>query len=306
MTSTYVKPIASTISENIIQYAPRDDGFKKLIKALLKLGEINKKYIEILTDVEGMKVYSVVFTHKSADPINNYEFYEILGDATLSKIIPWYIIRRFPQLKNPEFVTIIARLKINMASKRSFSTIAQKLGMWKYVTADTLTKTSEMKKTLEDVFEAFFGATELMLEERCATALNVDEKMIQGIGSIAMFKLGSKLFDSEEIKLSYTELVDAKTRLKELIDMKNKKDSYNNFIFNDYQRNILTSIKSDSVKNNLITTTTITAGTEILSVGSASLKTDSEQIAAENALSKLKSLGIQKEIPAIYQKLANI
>ena len=88
--------------------------------------------------------------------------------------------------------------------------------------------------------------------------------------------------------------------------MKNKKDSYNNFIFNDYQRNILTSIKSDSVKNNLITTTTITAGTEILSVGSASLKTDSEQIAAENALSKLKSLGIQKEIPAIYQKLANI
>jgi len=296
---SYIKPIASTIGENTIYLGPRDDRFKALIRRLLTMSEIKSKYIDILTDQESLKIYSFVFTHKSADPINNYEFYEILGDATLNKIIPWYIIRRFPQLKNPEFVTIIARLKINLASKKSFSTIAAKMGLWEFISADSLTRTSEMKKTLEDVFEAFFGATELLLEERCAREYNVDTKVIQAIGSVATSKLGEKLFDEEKIQLTYNHLVDAKTRLKELMDARNKKD-----FFSDNQKRLLSSLKYESVKTGLLTTTTITCNnSNIIGSGIAALKPDSEQIAAENALAHLKSIGIYKDTPFIYQKL---
>ena len=296
---SFVKAIASTIVENTIYYGPRDEKFKNLIRSLLKMSEIKTKYINILTDEKSMQVYSLVFTHKSADPVNNYEFYEILGDATLNKIIPWYIIRRFPQLKNPEYVTIIARLKINLASKKSFSTIASKMGLWEYISADTIIRTSEMKKTLEDVFEAFFGATELLIEERCAIECGIEQKTIQGIGAIATSTLGAKLFDEERINLAYNELVDAKTRLKELTDAKNKKE-----MFNDKQKSILSSLKYESVKNGLLTTTKIFINdTCIIGTGVASLKPDSEQIAAENALSSLRNMGIYREVPLIYQKI---
>lgn len=299
---SHLKTIASSITENTIYWAPRNEKFKEMIKKVLKMSEIRKKYIDILTDDESLKTYSLVFTHKSADPVNNYEFYEILGDATLNKIIPWYIIRRFPQLKNPEFVTIIARLKINLASKKSFSAIAAKLGLWEFISADTLTRSSEMKKTLEDVFEAFFGATELLLEERCAIEMNIDPKIVQGIGSIAMSKLGEKLFDEEKIRLTYNDLVDAKTRLKELTDAKNKKD-----MFNDHQKHLLSTLKYESVKNGLLTTTRVICHeNHVLGTGVASLKTDSEQIAAEHALSSLRSMGISREVPQIYQKLESM
>ena len=262
----YSKPISASIQENVIYLGPRDDRFINLIKTLLCMAEIKPKYIDLLTDKDGMVIYSTVFTHKSADPVNNYEFYELLGDATLNKIIPWYIIKRFPQLKNPEFVAILARLKINLASKTTFSTIAQRIGMWEFISADTITRTSEMKPTLEDVLEAFFGATELMLEERGAKLLGLDEKILQGVAGVAMFRLGSKLFDEDDISLDYEKLVDAKTRLKELCDL--RKDLGQN-------------IKYVSERVGLSVESRVLFVNEVIGIGKASLKKDADQNAAQ-------------------------
>ena len=62
---------------------PRDQEFKDMIKTILKLGKLKEKYIDVLLDEEGLSVYDKVFTHPSVDPLNNYEFYEILGDITV-------------------------------------------------------------------------------------------------------------------------------------------------------------------------------------------------------------------------------
>lgn len=287
----YSKPISASIQDNVIYHGPRDDRFVNLIKTLLRMAEIKPKYIDLLTDEDGMVIYSTVFTHKSADPVNNYEFYELLGDATLNKIIPWYIIRRFPELKNPEFVAILARLKINLASKTTFSTIAQRIGMWEFITADTITRTSEMKPTLEDVLEAFFGATELMLEERGATLLGLEEKILQGVAGVAMFRLGSKLFDEDDISLDYEKLVDAKTRLKELCDFK---------------KDLGSNIKYVSDRIGLSVESRVLFGNEIIGIGKASLKKDADQNAAQSALTNLFKRGIYRNPPPIYQKLKDI
>jgi dsRNA-specific ribonuclease len=287
----YSKPISASIQENVIYLGHRDDRFINLIKTLLRMAEIKPKYIDLLTDKDGMVIYSTVFTHKSADPVNNYEFYELLGDATLNKIIPWYIIKRFPQLKNPEFVAILARLKINLASKTTFSTIAQRIGMWEFISADTITRTSEMKPTLEDVLEAFFGATELMLEERGAKLLGLDEKILQGVAGVAMFRLGSKLFDEDDISLDYEKLVDAKTRLKELCDL--KKDLGQN-------------IKYVSDRVGLSVESRVLFANEVIGIGKASLKKDADQNAAQCALTNLLNRGIYRNPPPIYQKLKDI
>lgn len=287
----YSKPISASIQENVIYHGPRDDRFVNLIKTLLRMGEIKPKYINLLTDKDGMVIYSTVFTHKSADPVNNYEFYELLGDATLNKIIPWYIIRRFPQLKNPEFVAILARLKINLASKTTFSLIAQRIGMWEFISADTITRTSEMKPTLEDVLEAFFGATELMLEERGAELLGLEEKILQGVAGVAMFRLGSTLFDEDDISLDYEKLVDAKTRLKELCDFK---------------KDLGSNIKYVSERVGLCVESRILFGNDVLGIGKASLKKDADQHAAQAALNTLYKRGIYKNPPPIYQKLKDI
>ena len=89
--------------------------------------------------------------------------YDLLGDGFAREM--WQgmeragrISRRFPRLDCPEGVKVIARLKINLVSKKSFAEFGNVLGFWKFISADQETRENKMKPTLEDVFEAFVGA----------------------------------------------------------------------------------------------------------------------------------------------------
>lgn len=182
--------------------------FKKFISDLLQLSHLKKKYIEILINDENLETYKKVFTHISIDPENNYEFFEILGDVTLNKSIVWYLKDRFPNLQNASGVKIIARLRINLVSKKNFSTIAEKLGFGKFIRADQEFIDNKMPSLLEDVFEAFFGATEFL----------IDSIVCHGAGYGICFKLIKAILDQEPISLKYEDLYDPITRLKETFD----------------------------------------------------------------------------------------
>lgn len=308
-----------------VHMGSRGNDFKNMLHNVFKRSKLNNKFTQVLLTEDSLKLYDQVFTHSSIDPVKNYEFYEILGDATLNKNIVWYISRRFPQLRKPEGVKIIARLKINLVSKENYSEISQKLGFWDYISADAETRHTKMKPTLEDVFEAFFGATENIL----------DEKIRFGVGGEICRQIIYSLFDEIQISLKYYDLYDSKTILKENIDfirskIKNEQENLmfalnekSKIVYNPDNRLKQKQIQILSVGNMsfdserfdeeqitkvklFIPMKTTRGNIKIyLGQGSGSLKPKAEQMASKESIQILKSWGISKPIPEIYDSLDN-
>jgi dsRNA-specific ribonuclease len=287
-----------------IYSAPRGNSFMQKIKTLLKMGKLKKEYISLLTDDEGMELYRNAFTHISADENNNYEYLEQLGDVTVNKAIVWYLSRRFPKLNCPQGVKIIARLRIKLVSKKSFSDFGIKLRLWEFVSAEVGVKQNEKKAVLEDVFESFFGATELL----------IDQKIRQGAGYAICNNIIVKLFDDIEISLAYNDLFDAVTRLKELFDYyrpikdgeereravlgqvkyENRREQTNQDAGEGVRPTYWQYVSVFAVKN---------GNRELIATGNAALKADAKQNAAENALIIFKRRGYTRPIPEIYNDI---
>jgi dsRNA-specific ribonuclease len=260
-----------------------------IVNILKSRSELKQKYIDMITDEDGMKVFSQVFTHPTMNEHENYEFYEIIGDSTVNKSIVWYLMRRFPKLRTPQGVPIIARLKICLVSKKTLSILCEKLNVWNFVSSDMDTRQTKMKKTLEDVFEAFLGSVEFL----------IDSKIKEGAGYSFCYNIIKSLFDEIDISLKYNDLYDSKTRLKELFDFyKNKK--IHNFKYETkkidmfFVTEVVISLISDGKIVNITSDS-----------GKANLKQDSEQKASENALRLLYNRGIYKQEPDIFRSDKN-
>lgn len=216
--------------------------FRKLIENILKLGKLKTKTVNLLLDSEykglkGINVFGIGFTHSSIHPINNYEVYEFKGDSTANNCLVWYFADRFPHLNTPEHVKTLARLKINYGSKKTFYSIADKLGMWDFISAGTETritkskvkvgnriqvvektniidiKQTRKKSLLEDAFEAVIGIIHTLM----------DVLVKKGSGFKICYKIIQSLYDDIDIKLDHASLYDPKTRLKELFDKEEDK-----------------------------------------------------------------------------------
>lgn len=195
-----------------IRKGPRDVSFKNMIIDILKLGQLTDDTISIILDKEGMKFYNWVFTHKTANERKNYELFEFIGDRTVNKCIAWYIFKRFPQLHSPEYIQNMSKLVNKLKSTESLAQFTlQNFDFWKYVTCDEETYTTNRNKTLEDVFEAFFGLTEYLL----------DEKVKEGCGYIITYKIMEHILDKTDIQIDTESVTDNKTKLKELMERPN-------------------------------------------------------------------------------------
>lgn len=258
----------------------RGPKFNYFLKQILSLSNLSNEYYEVLLDKEGLNLYDQAFTHKSADPVYNYEFFEFLGDTTLNKIIAWYLSRRFTQLNCPEGVKVLTRLKINLISKHSFVDFAKQLHFWDFVSADMDVRSTKMDKTLEDVFEAFFGVTELL----------IDSKIYQGAGYAKCYTIIEKLMDNRDISLKYDDLFDAKTRLKELFDFFG-----NNLGVLSYE-----SIKLERIHHVKAFLTTRN-GKQVIGEGTGSLKAIAEQKASTQAIDYLNRVGFVKPVSEGYK-----
>ena len=298
----------------------RKKDFKKLLKKLLKIGCMNKNSIKNLLDKESLKIYSQIFTHPSVNEEKNYELYELAGDVTLNKAIVWYFLRRFPQLNCPKGVKIITRLKIRYVSKKAFSTFAKNLGFWEFISASDEVRSKEMKPVLEDVFEAFIGGTEYL----------IDKKIGINVGYSVCYNIVKNLFDKIEISLKYEDLYDAITRLKETQDYWNsiegreiwKKctnsnqpfgrliyinerviDANTNFSIQHVKIYRIHEKREKQVTKNVTVETKTTTKIEILAKSSAALLPDAKQKAALIALNKLEKYGHAKPKDPYYYSL---
>lgn len=249
---------------------------------------ISSKYVSILTDERSMKIYEQSFVSATANPVKNYEVYEQMGDVSANKFLVYYFYNRFPSLMCPMGVKVVARLKINYGSKKTFSRIAQREGFWPHIKASEEWKDRRKDDLLEDVFEAFVGATEFI----------IDSRVERGLGAVVVEKYLKRVFDSEPISLKYTDLYDSKTRLKELFDKHGHE---------------LGKIKYAEVKeftssgNSITTSRVILQGRgrpETIGVGTGRIKSEAQRAAAEEAISLLKRRGFSKEEPPEYALFA--
>lgn len=268
-------------SEPVIYQGVRGDAFVKCIKSVLKRARIRSHYLKEILSEDALKIYSSVFTHPSANDVDNYEFYETLGDSTANNSILWYFSRRFPQLLCSKGVKVLARLKIKYVSKQTFYELAEKMDLWEFVSCSEDLRLRQKKKILEDVFEAFFGATQLIL----------DSHFKVGVGHSVCYSIIESLYNDIDISLRYEDLFDAKTRLKETVDFFKKRG----FVKVEYETvNVSEKLKESRVY------AFVNGSKLFVGSGKASLQIDAEQKASEFALKKLSEMGYYKPIPSDY------
>jgi len=285
--------------------------FRTLIETTLsKYGKLNDKTIKFILDSKyddktGLELYGQGFTHKSIHEEENYEYYEWIGDSTANNCICWYLTKRFPQLKQPKAVKILARLKANLGSKHTFEKISESLGFWDFISSgmDEMKKNGEVimyevrqrkkKDLLEDTLESFIGVTQTL----------IDHLIQEGIGFKICYNIIKTLYDEIHISLKYTDLWDPITRLKEIFDMYcdrglggkfSKKNVEATEVENDHDEysiwNVTITYKEEGIKYTL-------------GSGSHAKKKEAEQMAAKESIRILNEGGFVKEEDPIYEQI---
>lgn len=279
----------------------RDIRFKEFIISLLSKGRIKSKYIDQLLDKESMDLYAKAFTNPTADAIVNYEILEKIGDSTCNKSIMWYIFRKFPKLESkPQGLMIFSRLFHTLQSTQTFSQIALNLGFekfisygWMKIKEDKYEDVMKVKRNgvLEDCFEAFFGATELI----------IDRKIREGVGyAICNEIFKGMITDIQFPSIKYEDLFDPITRLKELFDYnfngRGKLGKYSYVNCEEDRESLMSNIKKVYIDY-----TNIHGQTTRIATGQGSLKEKAKASAAIIALSHFKRLGYERPIPYDYR-----
>jgi dsRNA-specific ribonuclease len=250
------------------------------IKNVFSKSKIDPKYMNVLTNSSALDTYNIAFTSKTVHPEDNYELFEFLGDTAANDAIVMYFYEVFPQLRCAKSINILNRLKIVYVSRDSFSKIAENLGFWPYIKYDKNNENEYTKKTkealLEDVFEAFIGATKIIL---------LKEFNLVGVGSQIIYNFIKPIFDAKNISFKPEDIFDAKTRLKELFD--NKSDSnllyvnFGQYKYNDQQHGTNTELHFPKVK--------------LVFNGSGNSKQQSHKIAAQKAIDYFNKKGYKTE-----------
>lgn len=275
-----------------IYHGPRDDRFKNFIHKLLDFGNIRKKYINIIMSDKNMEFYSTIFTSNTADPENNYQIYETLGDISANKAIIWYAYRKFPEIHCSSGVRILSNIKAKYASKASFKIIGEKLGFFEFISASVDERERRKEGLIEDCFEAFCGATEMIL----------DRETTQGVGYAILYDILENIFDIYmPISIKYEDLVDGVTRLKELFEEKvNRPPGKVKYEFSEDNsgeyRVFICRVIYERIENGRDVK-------RVISEGKGSLKDKAKEQASLFALKALEKMGYSKSIPEVYIKL---
>ena len=174
-----------------------------IYETLLRL-QVQSPLLDIMTNDENLTIYRRAFTHSSVNVDDNYEKLEQVGDGVINSTLINYFHRKFPDID----VGIAARLKIKYSSKTMLAEFARRYDFKAYISVMIEPNPKQWESILEDVFEAFFGATFTLL-----TARNY------GAGFLVCSFIMENIMKEEVIDLSREALFDAKTRLKELFDV---------------------------------------------------------------------------------------
>ena len=201
-----------------------EEQFRQHIKPLLfhlleKRSGMTNDAIKMYLSDDNLKYFANAFTHPSFDEINNYEYYETLGDATLNKCMVWYFHRRFPELKKQQGANkIMTNLKTQNVARDKFSELSRRLDFQNYIrfkaVEDPKRKMVNVldKKMLTDVFESVMGCLEDIID---------NTEKIPGIGATPVYNILATLMDQDRsISLEMAKVAEPKTQLLQLFETK--------------------------------------------------------------------------------------
>jgi dsRNA-specific ribonuclease len=250
-------------------------NFEEFILNWLNLFPLSQRVKQYLG--ENVSMYKEAFNY------NDYQVYEQIGDSIIGQFIITYSYRKFPFLNNKEGVKIVARIRIKYTSSQFLARLAHDLSYFKYIVAPDMDTLSEIKKQalLEDVFEAVIGLTNVL----------VDKEFGAGTGYIVCYAILTTLYNTVNIDITYENLFDSKTRLKELCDVHKNRISVQ-WNFEKLDNNMISVVLSCTIDNQKYTLSSISR-----------TKIDAEQEAASNALDLLKKIDIVKTEPEIFTQI---
>lgn len=288
-----------------IHLGDRKDDFKNFLKQIFENAHINNEHIAYMLKKENFKKFSSAFTCESIDVKNNYEYLEHIGDGFYNAFFVSYIYETFPKLQSSDYVKIVARLKINYASKNVLANIAENNGFWKFISTNLNARQTQKKKLLEDTFEAFIGCVVQIMD-------TYKNDFDVSMGAPTVKKILYSFFSKLTFSFKYEDLYDSITRLKELRDMLPKDVGTLETVF-DHKDNLVVCEIRRTTKgaynsrpdgtpdyNKLIRGT---GKTERLCFGKGSLQSNAEQAASEIAITELGKEGLIKHPPHIYTTL---
>lgn len=225
-----------------------DSSFRSHIVDILHLCEIDDEFIDLHLSDDALQEFLKSYTHKTFDPINNYEEREFLGDPSVNECIVYYIRKRWPFIKSPKWLT---RIKHNLVSGKMLARIGLKIGIYKYIRTGPILPMkknakqsfnkqdalnillkggSDMSKissaTFEEIWDepevfSYLSIIEDVIESLCATIILFIEdtaKQYHGTAVEAIHRFLPTLLDREEISIKYEDVFDPISRLKELYE----------------------------------------------------------------------------------------
>lgn len=193
-----------------------------MVKLLTTRGSVRTDVCEQLLSEDVLERIKVAFTHPTMMENENYELYETMGDATINKCIVWYLIRRFPTIKQGQRGNeIITELKKKFVNKASFASHLVRLNLESFIRYKELyymEKGIEKKILMdnsmkEDVFESLLGVLEDI----------IDSKIMVNTGYSVIYNIVSSLLDDiRDIDISIEGIVDSKTKIFEIMSTRKK------------------------------------------------------------------------------------
>jgi len=270
-------------------YAPRDIYFKRMLVNSLELTELSKEEREKIIDDDAIRKYAVAFTTSAVDPVNNYEFIEILGDGTVNKVVLWYMTRRFPQINCSESVDILTKLKIKYIQSDTLAGFSEKLGFWPFISTniDRERHLYSKQKILEDVFESFIAITEMVFDRHYGN----------GKGYKYCYRIISKLLDELDIRINYDDLISSTTLVKETSDY------YPQIKVIYPQKQIIETLSPNDEKIKVTAILELQDTKKKITIGEGvGFTKDAEKMCNDQAIKTLRGMGWTKPTPQIYLK----
>lgn len=147
-----------------------DEEFKNFIyKQILefKMADSVKDRVKLFLSDQNLQRWKAAFTHKSVTTNHkeNYEYYEIIGDAFLAHALLSNLINIIPiEQQNPEYMTDLKRYWL---SKDKLLEFAERGGFDRFLIKDNSVNfsTDELRKMKSDVIEGFYGAILVICSE---------------------------------------------------------------------------------------------------------------------------------------------
>lgn len=205
-------------------------NFVNFLRDLLQKAELREETIDKILDKQFYREqFEAAFVHKSYD-INakkNYEKFEQLGDLVLNMAIVNYVVKKFPVIESAHW---LSNIKHRLISGKSFAQIASDANFYPYIkmsdelkqdinkkieiatekNMNYINEVEEYRKILEDVFEAFVGTLQWIVDDYVS--------MEAGPGYAVAYSFIKKFLDKIEIPTHIEKIFDPISLVKEIYD----------------------------------------------------------------------------------------